>query len=446
MSAVSLPRLDSPRTCIIGAGSSGIVAVKALVETGVSFDCFEESDRIGGLWVFGNANGRSAAYRSLSINTSRARMEYADFPMPADYPDYPGHAQIAAYFEAYAARFDLARHIRFRTRVEHAAPRAGGGFDVTLSDGTSAHYDALIVANGHHWDPKLPEPPPGTFDGISMHSSQYVSPTEPHALAGRRVVVVGLGNSAVDIASELARASNTGEIWLSVRRGAWVLPKYVFGRPLDQLGVTPGFLPLRARQAIARWLYRAVLGRVEAHGLPAPDHQIGNAHPTVSSELLPLLKAGRIHVKPPIASFHGTHVAFTDGSREAVDAIVYATGYNVSFPFFDPSFVSAPENELPLYFRTLHPDIPGLFFIGLAQPLGAIMPIAEAQAKLVADAIAGRYVPPASSEMRRSADAEREAVRRRYVASRRHTMQVDFDEFMAALRQEHTRGRARVKS
>jgi hypothetical protein len=198
------------------------------------------------------------------------------------------------------------------------------------------------------------------------------------------------------------------------------------------------------RQAVGRLLYRAVLGRVEAHGLPAPDHRIGDAHPTVSSDLLPLLEAGRIRVKPPISSFHGTHVAFADGSREAVDAVVYATGYNVTFPFFDPDFVSAPENELPLYFRTLHPELAGLFFVGLAQPLGAIMPIAEAQAKLIADAIAGRYRAPASSEMRRIAEDEREAVRRRYVPSRRHTMQVDFDEFMAALRQEHARGRARV--
>jgi hypothetical protein len=225
-----------------------------------------------------------------------------------------------------------------------------------------------------------------------------------------------------------------------------VLPKYVFGRPLDQLDVTPGFLPLRARQAISRWLYRAVLGRVEAHGLPAPDHQIGNAHPTVSSELLPLLKAGRIRVKPPLASFHATEVAFADGSYERVDAIVYATGYNVTFPFFDPGFVSAPENELPLYFRTLHPDVAGLYFVGLAQPLGAIMPIAEAQAKLIADAIVGRYLPPSPDEMQKSADAEREAVRRRYVPSRRHTMQVDFDDFMAALREEHARGRARERA
>lgn len=446
MSAGLVPSPNAPRACIIGAGSSGLVAVKALSDAGIAFDCFEESDRVGGLWVFGNANGRSAAYRSLSINTSRARMEYADFPMPPHYPDYPGHAQIASYFEAYAARFDLHRHIRFRTRVERAAPGAHGGFDVSLADGSRTHYDALIVANGHHWDPKLPEPLPGTFDGVSLHSSEYVSPNEPHALAGRRVVVVGLGNSAVDIASELASASDAATVWLSVRRGAWVLPKYVFGRPLDQLGVTPGFLPLRARQAISRWLYRAVLGRIEAHGLPAPDHQIGNAHPTVSSDLLPLLKAGRIRVKPPLASFHGTHVAFADGSREPVDAIVYATGYNVTFPFFDPSFLSAPENELPLYFRTLHPDIAGLYFVGLAQPLGAIMPIAEAQAKLIADALRGRYVPPPRDEMRQSAEAEREAVRLRYVPSRRHTMQVDFDEFMAALRAEHARGKARVRA
>jgi dimethylaniline monooxygenase (N-oxide forming) len=303
----------------------------------------------------------------------------------------------------------------------------------------------VIVANGHHWDPALPDPPPeGSFAGVSLHSSAYVDPSDPHELRGKRVIVVGIGNSAVDIASELAKSGST-KVLLSVRRGAWILPKHLWGKPIDQLGVTPSFLPLRVRQAIGHLLYRAVIGRPERYGLPAPDHHIGNAHPTLSSELLPLLREGRIVPKPAIRKLDGSAVEFNDGSRELADAIVYATGYKVTFPFFDPAFVAAPNNELSLYFRTFHPSIAGLAFIGLAQPIGAIMPIAELQAKLVADALTGRYRLPTTAEMRRAADTERASVRRRYVTSRRHTMQVDFDAFMAALRAEHERGRRRAR-
>jgi len=432
-------------TCIIGAGSSGMVAVKALLDAGVPFDCFEEGDRIGGLWVFGNKNGKSAAYRSLSINTSRVRMQYADFPMPETLPDYPGHADIAAYFQAYAERFELARHIRFGTRVERVEPD-GSRYAVTTSDGSVKRYDAVIVANGHHWLPHFPTPPfPGNFTGATLHSSSYVSPTEPYDFRGRRAVVVGFGNSAVDIACELARPGGAERVLLSTRRGAWVLPKYVLGRPLDQLTGSMSFLPPSIGMRLSELFYRPVIGNLQAHGLPKPDHRLGGAHPTVSSDLLPMLKAGRVLPKPAIRAFHGDTVEFVDGTRETLDAVVYATGYQVSFPFFDPAFVSAPDNELNLYFRTLHPEKKNLFFIGLAQPLGAIMPIAEAQAKLIADCLAGRYLPPSSAEMLREADAERASVARRYVRSRRHTMQVDFDVFMRALKREHARGRKRAQ-
>jgi dimethylaniline monooxygenase (N-oxide forming) len=432
------------KTCIIGAGSSGLVAVKALRDAGVPFDCYEESDRVGGLWVFGNKNGKSPAYRSLSINTSRERMQYADFPMPSDYPEYPGHAQVAAYFDAYATHFDLCPHIRFRTRVERAEP-SGARYAVTLSSGERVAYDALIVANGHHWQPHFPDPPyPGRFDGLTLHSSAYVDPTEPHDLRDRRVVVVGFGNSAVDIACELAGPGGAKSVLLSTRRGAWVLPKYVFGRPLDQLQIGPSFLPTSVALWLSELFYPLVIGDLEAHGLPKPDHRLGDAHPTISSELLPRLKAGRIRAKPGIVGLLGPEIAFADGSREQADALVYATGYDVVFPFFDPAFVAAPENELPLYFRTLHPEHRNLFFVGLAQPLGAIMPIAEAQAKLIADCLAGRYAPPLPEVMRRAAAEERARVAHRFVPSRRHTMQVDFDAFMAALRAEHARGRRRA--
>jgi hypothetical protein len=432
-------------TCIIGAGSSGMVAVKALLDARVPFDCFEESDRVGGLWVFGNKNGKSAAYRSLSINTSRARMQYADFPMPETLPDYPGHADIAAYFQAYAERFELVRHIHFDTRVERVEPD-GAGYAVTTSTGVTKRYDAVIVANGHHWLPHFPNPPvPGSFAGTTLHSSSYVSPTEPYDFRGRRAVVLGFGNSAVDIACELARPGGAERVFLATRRGAWVLPKYVLGRPLDQLTGSLGFLPPSIGMRLSELFYRPVIGDLEAHGLPKPDHRLGAAHPTVSSELLPMLKAGRVVPKPNLRAFHGDSVEFADGTRERADAVVYATGYQVSFPFFEPAFLSAPENELNLYFRTLHPEKKNLFFIGLAQPLGAIMPIAEAQAKLVADCLAGRYAPPPASEMQRAAAAERASVARRYVRSRRHTMQVDFDEFMRALKKEHARGRKRAR-
>jgi dimethylaniline monooxygenase (N-oxide forming) len=433
----------SEKTCIIGAGSSGMVAVKALLDAGVPFDCFEESDRVGGLWVFENKNGKSAAYRSLSINTSRQRMQYADFPMPESYPDYPGHADIAAYFQAYADHFGLAPAIRFGVRVEQVTPD-GEGFVVRTSDGTSGRYAAVIVANGHHWLPHFPEPPlPGTFDGLTLHSSEYRGPSEPYDFRQKRVTVLGFGNSAVDIACELARPDAAARVYLSTRRGAWVLPKYVLGRPLDQLRVG---LPASVEFRVSELFYPRVVGDLEALGLPKPDHRLGGAHPTVSSELLPLLRARRVQPKPSIAALHGHAIEFLDGSREAVDVLIYATGYQVSFPFFDPDFLSAPNNELNLYFRTLHPDRKNLFFIGLAQPLGAIMPIAEAQAKLVADCLAGRYTPPPASVMRREALHERATVAERYVRSRRHTMQVDFDAFMSALRKEHARGRKRAHS
>lgn len=435
--------LSPTRLCVIGAGSSGLVAVKALKDAGLGFDCFEARDRLGGLWAF-DERSTGGAYRSLHINTSRARMQWADFPMPADYPDYPHHTQIQRYFDAYADRFGLREHVTFGTRVTHVEDR-GSSLRVTLGDGQSRDYRGVIVANGHHWDPSYPTPAfPGEFAGVTLHSHHYRSPSEPVDLRGQRVVVVGFGNSACDIACELA-TSGAERVFLATRRGAWVLPKYVFGRPLDQLGATPGFLPRNVRQLWAGFLYRLVIGRPETYGLPRPDHRLGGAHPTLSSELLPLLREGAVIPKPNVARLAGTRVEFADGSSEGVSAIVYATGYKVTFPFFDTDYVSAPENHLPLYLRVFHPDRERLAFIGLAQPLGAIMPIAEAQAKLVADYFAGRYALPERAELRARIEADEATLRERFVASRRHTMQVDFDEYMATIAREHAAGRERAR-
>ena len=435
-----------PRVAIIGAGACGIATAKALADRALPFQCFERGDRVGGNWVFKNKNGLSSAYRSLHINTSRERMQFRDFPMPADYPDYPKHDLIARYFESYAAEFDLYRHIRFETQVERAEPRAEGGFRLTLADGSAEEFDALIVANGHHWDPAWPDPMiPGDFSGIELHSHSYIDPDEPAQLRGKRVLVVGLGNSAVDIACELGHPGVAERVYLSARRGAWVLPKYAFGKPIDQNSLLPAFLPATLRRRLAEIWYRLAVGRPEDFGLPKPDHHLDQAHPTISPDLFTRLGSGDVQAKPALVRRDGRQVYFADGSTEEVDAIVYATGYKVTFPFFDPSVVTARDNDLPLFLRIFPLDRRDLFFVGLAQPVGAVMPLAEAQAKLIAETLSGGYEPPSEGERRARTERARAAMRARYVPSRRHTMQLDHDEYLAELAREAAAGRIRAR-
>jgi dimethylaniline monooxygenase (N-oxide forming) len=436
-----------PRACIIGAGSSGITAAKALADRDIPFDCFEASDKVGGNWVFGNRNGMSSSYSTLHINTSRERMEYADYPMPPSYPDFPRHDQIARYFEDYVDHFDLRERITFNTGVEHARPRADGVWEVTVAgEGVAGGrevrcYDALLVANGHHWLPRWPEPPiPGTFDGEQIHAHDY---KEPSQLAGRRVVVVGMGNSAMDIAVDASyHALSTT---LVARRGVHVVPKYILGRPLDA-GVRPSRIPfewlLRGMQLVTR----VTVGPMERYGLPRPDHRLGQAHPTVSSRILDRLAHGAIAVKPEIVELAGDRVRYADGSEQQADLIVYCTGYRISFPFLDERLVSAPENRLVLYKRVFSSEHPGLYFIGFVQPWGAIMPIAELQSRLVVGHLTGEYALPSAAQRQRDMEAMLRRQSRRYQASKRHTIQVDFSNYVVELDDERRAGAVRARA
>jgi dimethylaniline monooxygenase (N-oxide forming) len=429
--------------CVIGAGASGLCGLKALSDAGLEVQGFERGDRVGGTWVFRNKNGTSSAYRSLHINTSRRRSEFSLFPMPQSYPDYPRHELIADYLAAYAKHFDLERLIAFNTSVEKVTPASGGGWSVRTSDGLVRHFDAVVIANGHHWDPAYPKPVPGRFAGHKLHSHHYIDPHEPLDLTGKRVVVVGFGNSAVDIACELSHTTHVKRVLLSVRRGAWVLPKYLLGRPIDEPGYLPSWLPRRRK--IATLFYRWLVGAPEAFGLPKPDHDLLEAHATISSELLARIGAGAITPKPEIVSFDGPRVRFADGSGEEVDAIVYCTGYHVSFPFFAPELVSAKENRLPLFKRVFHPERESLCFLGLCQPLGAIFPIVEQQAAWVAEYLSGRYLLPSTEAMRHDIEREEQELRRRYVASPRHTMQVDPERYLRETARERAKGRRRAE-
>src|SRR4051794_21722449 len=189
-----------PKVCVIGAGSSGIAAAKQLHDSGIPFDCFEKASEVGGLWNFGHDAGHNAAYKSLHINTSKQIMEFSDYPMPENYPDYPSHYEIAAYFADYIDHFGFKGNVHLNTAVERADRGDDDIWTITLAGGEVRKYDALFVCNGHHWNPRWPEPAfPGTFNGIEMHSHDYVDQRD---FANKNVVVLGMGNSAMDIAVE----------------------------------------------------------------------------------------------------------------------------------------------------------------------------------------------------------------------------------------------------
>jgi hypothetical protein len=431
--------MAASRVCIVGAGSSGIATCQVLKARGIPFDCFEKGSGVGGNWRYMNDNGMSSAYRSLFINTSRNMMAYRSYPMPDHLPDYPHHTQIARYFDDYVDHFGFRDDIRFRTEVVRVEP-AGEGWDVTLDDGSTHGYEAVFVANGHHWDPRWPDFP-GEFGGETVHSHYYKT---PDGYEGKNVLVVGFGNSATDIACETSRVSQM--TYLAVRRGAHVIPKYIKGKPVDELSSPlTTRLPMGVQRRMYERLLRTVQGEMEDYGLPKPDHRLAEAHPTISAELLDRIGHGRVTPKPNVERLEGDRVRFADGSVEEIDRIVYATGYRITFPFLSTELIGNTEdNRIGLYRRVVHPELPGLYFIGLLQPLGAIMPLAELQSEWIADVLEGKAALPPPDEMRREIDRDDRALRKRYVRSPRHTIQVDFFPYVRAIERERRRGRRRA--
>ncbi|MBM0261055.1 NAD(P)/FAD-dependent oxidoreductase, partial [Micromonospora sp. 4G55] len=247
-----------PSVAVIGAGAAGLATLKALADAGVPAVCFEAGDRVGGLWVYGSPG--SPAYRTLHLNTSRRRTEFAEHPMPAHWPDYPDHTRVAGWLADYADRFGLHRSVRLRHTVDRVVPEAGDRWTVHADgpDGpVSVTVAAVVVANGHNRVPKSPvPPPPGTGTAQQLHSHAYRGPEQ---LAGRRVLVVGGGNSAMDIAVDASYAA--ARTLLSLRRGVWVVPKHLLGRPSDTLnGALARRLPWRLRQRITQAMLTATVG------------------------------------------------------------------------------------------------------------------------------------------------------------------------------------------
>jgi cation diffusion facilitator CzcD-associated flavoprotein CzcO len=434
-----------PKACVIGAGCAGFTTAKRLKDYNIPYDCFEASDDIGGNWYYRNPNGTSACYQSLHIDTSKWRLAFEDFPVPEHFPDFPHHAQLLAYFHDYVRHFGLRDTITFNTRVERAHRReADGMWDVQLSSGETRTYDVLIVCNGHHWDPRWPDPYPGTFDGVQLHAHSYNDPFDPVDMRGRNIVVVGGGNSAMDIASELSQRPIANRLFISMRRGVWVLPKYMNGKPADKSSLPP-WIPLPLARSLAKGAIISAVGRMEDYGLPKPDHEPLTGHPSVSGEFLTRVGCGDITPKPAIKAFEGGKVRFADDSVEDVDVIVYATGYKISFPFFDqPQFKPDPSNRFPLWKRMAQPGVGNLFFMGLAQPLPTLVNFPEQQSKLVARYLSGQYALPSQAQMHEQIVADEKMYLGHFYDSPRHTIQIDFAHYVRELNKELARGARRA--
>ncbi len=426
------------RYCVVGAGSSGLAAAKNLRGLGIAVDVLERQDAIGGNWCFGKPNSR--VYASTHTISSKRLTEYTDFPMPAHYPAFPHHSQVLEYLRAYAAHFGLYECIEFETPIERLEP-AGAHWLATLAGGEQRRYAGVVVANGHNWDPRWPEFP-GSFDGQVIHSADYKS---ADVLRGKRVLVVGAGNTGCDIAVEAALHAE--QTYHSTRRGYHFLPKFLFGRPSDmvhekllRLG-----LPKRVRRAIVRSVLRFVVGDVRRYGLPEPDHELFASHPIVNSQLPYYVAHGRIVPKPDVAQLCGNHVRFADGSRAEVDLIVYATGYKISFPFLDRQYLNWHDGRPQLHLNVFHPDYDDLFFIGLIQPDSGQFGLVDYQSQLVARLIAATRAGHRTEDfLRRVRSPAAHATKKsaRYLDTPRNLLEVEHYSYRNELKRELARLRA----
>jgi cation diffusion facilitator CzcD-associated flavoprotein CzcO len=420
----------SPRACIIGAGPAGIATARNLSEAGIDYDWLEKGSALGGLWRLDNDSGTSSAYRSLQIDTSSKSLALPDHPVPRSWPAYMGHAQVLEYLESYADKFDLTRRLTGSAGVRHITARPGGGWSVVADTIGTRDYDYVVVASGHLSKPRRPTFA-GSFAGTQGHSHDY---RVAEAYLGKRVLVVGMGNSAVDIAVDLARVAR--QVHISTRRSAWILPKYLMGIPSDRWSV---FLrgTCRLPTPVARTLVgkaaRLIAGKQENFGVPKPQHPIYREHATVSQELLPYVAYGWIQMHPDVARLEGDRVEFTDGSAVEADSIIYATGYDPDLDFLPAETVARMEEGGRLYRRIVHPESQGLYFIGLIQPVGSTIPLVHVQSRWLASVLTGGLELPSTQSMKVEIDSHRRAQQSRYLDSARYRLEVDGGDYRRQL-------------
>ena len=420
------------KVCVIGAGPSGITAIKNLLDEGLNVKAYDYNNEVGGNWIYSENESHSSVFETTHIISSKTLSQYEDFTFndfEQGIPDYPSHDQLRRYFQAYAKKFDLYPLIQFDTLVKHCQLLENGNWDVTTEHQgkeTREIFTDLVVSNGHHWKPRFPAYD-GEFSGDLLHSHQFKK-AEP--FKDKRVLVIGGGNSACDVAVETSRVSKKTSI--SWRRGYRIIPKFLFGMPSDVVANRMKWLPAGLKYLLSGLTVRILTGSNKLYGLQSPSHPVGATHPVINDELLYKLRHGKIHPKVDIDRYDGYKVHFKDGSVDEFDVIIACTGFELSHPFFDKDLIDYSEGDVPLYLKMLHENYDNLYFIGMFQPLGCIWPGSELQSKIAARAISGKWKRP--SNIKALCEREVKHPHIRQVKTARHTITVDYHRFVKELK------------
>ncbi len=426
--------MNMKKVCVIGAGPSGITAIKNLLDEGLDVTAFDYNDEVGGNWIYNEKESHSSVFETTHIISSKVHSQYADFTFDdfePNIPDYPSHDQLRRYFQAYAKKFDLYRVIQFNTLVKNCQWIDDNTWAVTIEQNGEEHthtFTDLIVSNGHHWQPRFPSYP-GNFTGEFLHSHQF---KKAAPFTGKKVLVIGGGNSACDVAVETSRVSDKTSI--SWRRGYRIVPKFLFGEPTDVVAARMRWLPPKLKYFLSGLTVRLLTGSNESYGLQKPTHAVAATHPTVNDELLYKLRHGKVFPKVDIDHFDGKTVHFKDGSKEEFDTVIACTGFVLAHPFFDKSFIDYSEGEVPLYLKMIHDKYPNLYFIGMFQPLGCIWPGSELQSKIAARAIVGKWKRPKNIEALCKREVTHPHIKQ--IKSARHTITVDYFKFVKQLKRQ----------
>lgn len=387
MSAESTPATApvSAAVCIIGAGPAGLSIARALKLRGIAYEQFERHSDVGGLWDL--ANPGSPMYQSAHFISSRNTSGFFDFPMPSNYPDYPSNRQILAYTRSFARTFGLYDAIRFNTGVEHV-DQDGDRWRVQLPGGETRQYQAVICATGVNWSPRLPRHP-GAFNGEIRHSVSYKTPDE---FRGKRVLVIGAGNSGADIACDAAAHADAA--FISVRRGYHFIPKHIFGVPADEFGEKGPQLPMWLERPLFGALLKMLVGNVTRWGLPKADHKLFESHPLLNTQLLHYLQHGDIRAKGDVAGFDGDEVVFKDGSRERIDLVLYATGYDMKIPYLDETYFDWAGGRPQMYLTAFNRKHRNLFGVGYLEINSSAYTLFDRISHMVAQYLADQQDQP----------------------------------------------------
>ncbi|HVZ06102.1 NAD(P)/FAD-dependent oxidoreductase [Hyphomicrobium sp.] len=363
----------SERHLVIGAGPVGLAMAAALKRRGIPFDVVDAGSGVGGNWLHG-------VYRSAHIVSSKKATEYTDYPMPADFPDFPSADQMLSYLTAFANDRGLIPHCEFNKSVSAASPEENGRWTVKFVDGEERIYKGVVVCNGHHWDKRYPELR-GTFTGEILHSKDYRDVSQ---VEGKRVLVIGGGNSGVDMACDAGRFGRSCDI--SLRSGYWYLPKTFLGRPLTDIPLWG--LPIFIQRAILKAIVKLSIGDYRRYGLAWPNHKLFDRHPAFGTDLLSAIRLGRVKPRPGIDHVDGQTVTFVDGTTGVYDMIIAATGFHASFPFLPEGLVQVKNNVVQVYGGAFPAGIRGLYLVGWAQARNGfgrlITPLSDLYARMIA--------------------------------------------------------------